>query len=196
MKLPSFFRSVVSPGSVAMERRVKEFREEIDEAGAAGDRQRLESLLGRPAQLGLRDDDVELELEHVRGFIEALALRGRLARGDRPEVIQTSHRAVAGEACYFIAPASLPDGLLDQGGKLFLTDKRAVYLGGSSRFVEWARVSEVREDERDLVLIVRPIDLLRFRCVSYVDTLKAVELSRYLSAQAQGSGGVSRITTP
>jgi len=184
MKLPSFLRSVVTPGSAVMERRLGEFRAEIDAAGAAGDRARLQSLLVRPAQLGVPEDDVAVELEHVEGFLEALTLRERLARGEPPEVIATAHRAIAGEACYFIAPASLPDGLLDPGGKLFLTDKRALYLGSSSRAAAWFSVTEVHDDGRDIILMVRPVDLMRFRCISYVDTLRAVELARHLSARA------------
>jgi hypothetical protein len=187
MKIPSFLRPVVSRGEVATERKLKAFGAEIDAAAAAGDAPRLESLLGRPAQLGLGDEDSALEVERLTGLLEALALRRRLAEGQPLDLVATAHRAVSGEDCYFLAPASFPDGLMDQGGKLFVTSKRIVYLGSSPRSAAWADVAEVRDHERDVILTVRPLDLLRFRCNSYVDTLRVAELARHLSGQANAS---------
>jgi hypothetical protein len=185
MKILSFLRPLVTPGEVARERHLEAFRAEIDAAAAAGDRARLQALLGRPAQLGLADEDAALECEHVAGLLAALDLRERLARGDPPEVIQTAHRAIAGETCHFIAPASFPDGLMDQGGKLFLTNRRVLYLGHSTSSADWRHVREVRDHERDMFLTVEPLDLLRFRLNSYVDALRAVELARHLAAAAR-----------
>jgi len=184
MTFRSFLRSVVAPGDAARDRHLTTFRAEIDAAATSGDRVRLEALQDRPAQLGLTDEDAALECEHVTGLLAALDLRERLERGDQPEVIQTTHRAVAGESCHFIAPASFPDGLMDRGGKLFLTNQRALYLGQSTRAAAWSQVTGVRDHERDIILTVQPLDLLRFRCSSYVDTLRAVELARYLSRSA------------
>ncbi len=183
MKIPSFLRPVVSHAEVARERHLQAFQAEIE--AAAGDRRRLEALLARPTELGLSEEDAALECEHVSGLLAALDLRDRLAGGAPPEVIETSHRAIAGEACYFIAPASFPDGLMDQGGKLFLTDKRLLYLGSPTRSADWQHIKEVRDHERDIFLTVQPLDLLRFRFNSYVDALRAAELARHLAAAAK-----------
>jgi len=74
---------------------------------------------------------------------------------------------------------------MDQGGKLFLTDTRVLYLGHSTHEAAWPQVTEVRDQERDLYLTVQPLDLLRFRFVTYLDALKAVELARHLSRAAR-----------
>jgi hypothetical protein len=181
MKILSFLRPVVAPGELARERQLKTFRAEIQAAADAGDRARIEALLGRPKELGLGDEDVALECEHLDGLLAGADLRERLARGEPLETISTRHPAIAGETCFFIAPASFPDGLMDQGGKLFLTDRRVLYLGGSTREAAWPQVTEVRDQDRDIYLTVQPLDLLRFRFNSYVDALKALELARHLS---------------
>jgi hypothetical protein len=183
MKLPSFLRAVAAPAAAARDGRVETYRAEVNAAAATGDRARFEQLLGRPAELGLSDEDAALELEHVQGLLEALDLREHMEQGDPLPVIKTAHRAIAGETCHFLAPASLPDGLMDQGGKLFLTDQRILYLGSSCRTAAWRDVTEVRDHERDLLFTVRPLDLLRFRCNSYVDTLRALVIARCLAAR-------------
>lgn len=185
VKIPSFLRPVVAPGESARERQLKTFRAEIQTAAASGDRLRIETLLDRPKQLGLAEEDAALECEHLAGLLAAADLRERLGRGEPLEVIRTRHPAISGENCHFIAPASFPDGLMDQGGKLFLTDKRVLYLGHSTHEAAWPQVTEVRDQERDIFLTVQPLDLLRFRFVSYVDALKAVELARHLSRSAR-----------
>jgi hypothetical protein len=174
----------MAPGDAARERHLAALQAEIDAAAASGDRARFEALRARPAQLGLTDEDAALEVEHVAGLLAALDVRDRLARGEPPEVIPTTHRAVAGEACHFIAPASFPDGLMDRGGTLFLTNRRVLYLGQTTRSAPWSQVTGVRDHERDVILSVQPLDLLRFRCNTYVDTLHAVELARHLSRTA------------
>jgi hypothetical protein len=176
---------VVAPGEVTRERHLKAFRAEIEAAAGSGERSRLEALLERPEQLGLSEEDAALECEEIQGLLAGVDLRERLARGEAPEMIETFHRAVAGESCYFIGPASFPDGLMDQGGKLFVTDKRVLYIGSATRSAAWQNVKEVRRFERDVFLTVRPLDLLRFRFNSYVDTCRVVELSRHLSSTAK-----------
>jgi hypothetical protein len=186
MKLPTFLRPVIARAEVAREKQLKEFRAEIEAAAGTGDRGQLEALLDRPAQLGLSDEDAALEREQIAGLLAAADLRERLAAGEPPETVKSFHRAVAGETCYFVGPASFPDGLMDQGGKLFVTDKRVLYLGSATHSAAWHDVKEVRHLERDVVLTVQPLDLLRFRCNSYVDTLRVVELSRHLATRARG----------
>ncbi len=181
VKLPSFVRQMVAPGDLAREKHLKTFRAEIQAAAASGDRSRIETLLDRPKQLGLDAEDVALECEHLAGLLAAADLRERLARGEPLEVIPTRHPAITGERCHFLAPASSPDGLMDQGGKLFLTDRRILYLGASKLEAEWRQVTEVRDQERDIFLTVQPLDLLRVRFNSYVDALRAAEIARYLS---------------
>jgi hypothetical protein len=185
MKIPSFLRPLVTRRDVERQKHLKTLRTEIEAAAAGAGRTALEALFDRPRQLGLTDEDAALECERIAGLLAAFDLRARLRRGDPLEVIPTTHRAIAGETCYFIAPASFPDGLMDQGGKLFLTDKRVLYLGSSPHGARWPQVTEVRDHERDVFMTVRPLDLLCFRCNSYVDTLRVVELARHLSSAAR-----------
>jgi hypothetical protein len=187
VKIPSFLRPVVAHAEVVREKQLKAFQSEIDAAAHTRDRARLEALLARPAELGLSEEDAALECERVAGLLAALDLSERLARGIPPEAIPTAHRAVAGETCYFISPASFPDGLMDQGGKLFLTNKRVLYLGSSTCGSDWDRVREVRDHERDIFLTVEPLDLIRFRFNSYVDALRAAALARHLCSTAKAA---------
>ena len=77
MKIPSFLRPVVARGEVTREKHLQAFRAEIEAAAAGGDRAALEALRGRPAQLGLAEEEAALECEHVAGLLAAADLRER-----------------------------------------------------------------------------------------------------------------------
>jgi hypothetical protein len=170
--LRALFQSPARAAARDLDRRIGLFRAEVLAARDCNDAARLEALRPRPAELGLTQDDVELELEIVDGLLEVAALRKAVAdRTVLPEVA-TSHRALAGEPCRFLAPVCRPDAPQDPGGKLFLTDRRIVYLGHPSLSLSWAHVTSVADSERDLLVRTRPGKVHIFRCNSYADALR------------------------
>jgi hypothetical protein len=168
----SFLRALFHSPARDLDRRVNAFRAEVLAARASGDAARLTALRKRPAVLGLTEDDVALELEMVDGLLEVIALQAAAAQGAPLDIVETSHRALAGEVCRFMAPAGRPDAPNDSGGKLFFTDRRLLYLGTPTVTLSWAHVADVRDAERDLVVCVRPDARRTFRCNSYADTLR------------------------
>ncbi len=174
----SLFRNLFSSAADRdLDRRVRVFRADVLAARDAPDQAALEALRSRPASLGLTEDDVALELEIIEGLLEVIALRK-----SGPPAIPTNHRALAGEPCRFVAPASRPDSPTDPGGKLFFTDRRIVYLGSPTLTMSWAHVAAVTDHDRDLVVRVRPDSLRTFRCNSYVDTLRGAYIASVLIA--------------
>jgi hypothetical protein len=149
----------------------------------AADATAFDRVRGRPADLGLAPEDVELEMEWLDGLQEAAVLRRAIEGGEALPVVATSHRAVAGDRCHFVASASRPDDAHDRGGKLFLTERRLLYLGDPSIGVGWPHVVAVASSDRDVVVRARSDRLLRFRCNSYSDALRCVVIaSRLLPA--------------
>jgi hypothetical protein len=172
-----------------LDRRVRLFRAEVLAARSSSDEALLARLRDRRAALDLTEDDAALELEMVDGLLEVIALKKAAAEGGGLPDIPTSHRALAGEACRFVAPACRPDAPHDPGGKLFFTDRRIVYLGSPSVTISWAHVADVRDVDRDLVVRVRPDAVRTFRCNSYVDALRGAWLaSRLRTTIAAGMG--------
>ncbi len=174
----SFFRNLFrSSADRDLDRRVRLFRAEVLAARSASDEAALAALRTRHAALGLTEDDVALELEMVDGLLEVIEMKKAAAAGMPLPEIPTSHRALAGETCRFVAPAFRPDSPNDPGGKLFFTDRRIIYLGSPSLTISWAHVADVRDADRDLIVRVRPDAIRVFRCNSYLDTLRGAWLA-------------------
>ncbi len=201
----SFLRNLLSSSAARdLDRRVRQFRAEVLAARGSSDECVLAALRARPAALGLTEDDVALELEMIDGLLEVIALKRAIESGERSGVpfdaaqgrpaatallpeIPTSHRALAGETCRFVAPACRPDSPNDPGGKLFFTDRRIVYLGSPSATVSWAHVADVRDAERDLIVRERSGSIRTFRCNSYVDVLRGGYIASVLVTSIHGS---------
>jgi hypothetical protein len=165
-----------------LERRLDVLRGELRAARAAGHTGALADLPARLGALDLTEEDAALELEIVDGLLAVASMQEDAARGDPLPVVVTTHRALAGEACHFLAPAWRPDAPGDSGGKLLFTPRRLVYLGSPAATLSWAHVADVRDQDRDIVLRARPDRLLVFRCNSYSDTLRGVWLAQQLAA--------------
>lgn len=180
--LSRLFNSEARAAERDLERRVAAFRAEVLASRSSTDADALARIKLRPAALGLTEDDVALELEMLDGLLDVLQLRGAIQQGRPLPLVDTSHRALAGEACHFMAPAFRADQPNDPGGKLFFTSRRLLYLGAPSVSCGWAHVADVRDAGRDLIVRIRPETLRTFRCNSYVDTLRGAYIASQLLA--------------
>lgn len=150
--------------------RVLEFRAAVLAATAGAlDRTALDALAERPAELGLSDEDVELEVEMVQGARDLLALQDAVRAQGLP-AIQHQHKALRGEPCHFVASASLLGADGDRPGRLFMTERRLVFLAAPLVTLPWSGLTTVNDEGRELIVVgpARPGGL-RFRCNSISD---------------------------
>ncbi len=187
MWLFRLFDSKARAAARDLDRRVRAFRAEVAAARATADEAGLAALRGRYVALGLSEDDVALELEMVDGLLDVLALKKAAAEGAALPDVPSSHRALAGERCRFMAPACRPDSPADPGGKLFFTDRRLVYLGTPSLTIAWPHVIDVRDADRDLLVRLRDGRVCTLRCNSYVDTLRGAYIAARLRQPASAA---------
>jgi hypothetical protein len=170
-----------------MQRRAGEFRAEaqaaIEQALARGDRAPLETLLRKPADVGLPEDDVELELEALHGALDAIGLRETVARDGLP-VVEHQHKALGGDRCHFRAAVFLASDGSDRTGRLFLTDRRVLFLSAPLVSLSWGGVASVEADQRDLLIASTSRGVLyRFRCNSFSDARCAEVIARAIKSQ-------------
>jgi hypothetical protein len=114
----------------------------------------LGRLTARAEELALSEDDGAVELEMLDGLQQLSALVQSVERDGLP-IVETQHRVIAGEACRFSAPATRfgeSAGADGTSGRLFLTDRRVVFLGPSVVSAAWPSFAVVGRSGRDLVL--------------------------------------------
>jgi hypothetical protein len=136
--------------------------------------------------LGCAEEDIEIERE----MLDALAGLEELVTSVRAAglpAVATGHRIVALERCHFSAPASMPDEPSQPSGRLLLTHRRAVFVGGPvGRTIAWHGVGEIAQVERDLVLLgAHRQPLFRFRCNGFDDVLRGAFIARELKHAAR-----------
>lgn len=180
-------------GSRQRQAQVTRFRAEINDAGVRGDAALLSALAARPAELGLADEDVEMELELRAAWLDVLELAGSARLGDLP-VLETNHRVVGADTCYFIAPAFAVDRP-HEPGKVFLTDRRVMFVGSTVTSAGWGRVSRIDDVERDLVVVwAGASGLRRYRFNTLRDAKRGAFVARWLkdrlARQRVDPGGV------
>jgi hypothetical protein len=161
--------------------RLLSWRKSWNAAAEAADTSALAALVSELNALGLSEEDIEIEREMLEA-LQDLSTLTTAVRADGLPVIVTGHRVVANERCHFTAPASMPDEPSQPGGRLLLTSRRAVFIGGAAaRSVPWHAVAAVIQLERDLVLMRRDGDgLHRFRCNTFSEALRSAFLAREL----------------
>jgi hypothetical protein len=117
---------------------------------------------------------------------EALTLERDLAASRLP-VIETTHRAAAGERCHYSAPVSMPDDPAQPTGRLLLTAGRVAFAGGTrTPSLPWHAARDVVRAGRDLVFVrAGAVDGYRFRCNSYVDAVRGAAIARHLTRVAR-----------
>ena len=152
---------------------------DLDEQAPA----RLEAWLRREPALAA---DAEIEEEMLAALQEALSLARDLAASRLP-VIDTAHRAAAGETCHFSAPVSMPDDPAQPTGRLLLTSGRAAFAGGArTPSIPWHAAREVIRAGRDLLFVRAGSDNgYRFRCNTYVDAVRGAAIARHLTRAAR-----------
>ena len=162
--------------------RTREWREAWAEAVSTPAHGQIDRLRVRLDALRLNEEETEMEREMLDGLEALVELSVATARSG-PPTIETGHRAVGVEPCYFSAPVSLPDDPAQPTGTLLLTATRAIFIGGGrSVTIPWHSVGECLQHDRDVVLVrVDRQDLYRLRCNSFADTLRAAFLARHLS---------------
>lgn len=132
--------------------------------------------------LALPADDTEIEREMLDG-LQHLVERRAAADGGGLPLVETGHRVVGTDRCHFSAPVSMPDEAAQPSGRLILTHVRAIFAGGGkATTVPWHAVSDVLQQDRDVVLVRRDRETLyRFRCNVFADALEAAWLARTLA---------------
>jgi hypothetical protein len=166
------------------DRRLREWRRAWADAAEVPARDRSAALRARLVEIGLDDDEHEMEREMLEG-LESLVALAETIRAGAPPIIVTGHRAVGTDLCHFSAPASLPDDPNQPSGTLLLTSIRAIFIGGSRGVtIPWHAVGVCTRQERDMLLVRtdRP-DVHRVRCNTYGDALRAAFLVRHLTAR-------------
>jgi hypothetical protein len=153
------------------------------EAAARPDCATTEQLRALLDSTGLPEEDIEVEREMLEGLAARCALHAACERSGLP-VIETGHRAAAGQRCHFSAPVSMPDEPGQPSGRLLLTGLRAVFAGPGSATVPWHAVAHVIQADRDILLVQRGRDRThRFRCNSYADALTGAYISQRLATR-------------
>ena len=157
-----------------------QWRKAWAEAAADPRQASIATLTTHLDSLSLPEEEIELEREMLDGLSAAATLADSLAHGVLP-VIETGHRAVAGAACHFTAPVSMPDEPSQPSGRLLMTSSRAIFIGGHGATIPWHVVSTVENAQRDVVLVrVDRETLVRFRFNTYADAMAAAMLARRL----------------
>jgi hypothetical protein len=160
--------------------RLREWRTHWTAAVEAPSAERAAVLRRGLVEIGLEDDEHEIEREMLEG-LEALVAVNDVLLTSGPAPVETGHRAVGSDRCYFSAPASLPDDPGQPAGTLLLTGTRAIFVGGARAVtIPWHGVGSCARQDRDVLLVRtdRP-DLHRLRCNSYGDALRAAALVRH-----------------
>jgi hypothetical protein len=163
------------------DRRLREWKRDWARALATLDPTSAPALRQRLNTLGLPEEDIEIEREMLDALEEAAALASEIARSGLP-IVETGHRVVGRDACHFSAAASMPDEAGQPGGRLLLTSRRAIFVGGPEAVsTAWHMVGEARDADRDLLLIRMTRDrVYRFRCNSFSDAARAALIAREL----------------
>jgi hypothetical protein len=170
-------------------RQAHEWRTACLDAAERLDDSRIRALAAELDGWSRREEDIEIEREMLGGLRDLLDLTKAANRSGLP-VVQTGHRVVGTEVCHFSAPVSMPDDGGQPSGRLLLTSRRAIFVGGARGVtVPWHAVGKTLQVDRDLVLIRRDREELhRFRCNSFSDAFRGAFMVRELVAGVRRSG--------
>ena len=186
MGLLTWFRRQGLPDS----RHAREWRTACAGAAMEPDEERLRALERDLVSWGADEEDIEIEREMVEGLEDVVRLSAAVRESGVP-VIATGHRAIGADTCHFTAPASMPDEDGQPSGRLLLTDRRLVFVGGArGEAIPWHAINRVMLTERDVVLVRGGDQVHRFRCNSFSEAFRAAFLARELVAARRASQGL------
>ena len=162
--------------------RLGTFRHEVRRAGRQPDRPTLLRLIEQARELGLRDEEILLELHEIRVALDALDYAERLTIDGLP-IVASIDRLPAGEQCHFATPVRFGRRRSDQIGHLELTSGRLKFHGALDISVVWSEVSSIERDGRDiLVSLADSRRVLRFCCHSAEEAARGATVARHLVA--------------
>jgi hypothetical protein len=195
----SWFKSLVDrfggktadPAAEARAAQLRAFRaavaRDLRDDPAVEDRAALEALLRMPDEQGLPADEVELETEALQGGLDVIALKESVARGGLP-VIEHQHRALGADRVHFLASAFLASDGSDRTGRLFLTNRRLVFVTQPMVALSWGGILSIEQQSRDLVIATAGRDTLyQFRCNSFSDARCGAFIARQLKRGNTGT---------
>jgi len=185
---------------VSRDARLTAWRRAWQASCATPDATQVASLSAALDQLGLSEEDIEIEREMLEGLDQLVRLQSAVAAEGVP-VIETGHRVVGADACHFSAPCSMPDDTSQPSGRLIFTNARAVFAGNArATTVPWHAVCEVLQQDRDVILVRHDRETFyRFRCNVFADALSGAFLARTLAGRARRGAEPSSVpltTTP
>ena len=136
--------------------------------------------------LHLAPEETEIEDEMLDGLSELVRLCAAWQAGV-PPILETSHKVVASDICYFSTPVSRPDDPAQSSGRFFLTSRRAIFAGGDRALtMAWHAIGAVLQSGRDVMLVRHGREsVYTFRCNTYRDALCGAYIARQLSAGAR-----------
>ena len=160
------------------------FRHEVRQAGRQPDRPTLLGLIERAHELGLRDEDIAIELHEIRVALGALDFADRLTLEGLP-VLHSADPLPAGERCHFATPIRFGRRRADQIGRVELTTSWLKFHGALDVSVVWSEVASVERDGRDiLVSLLESRRVLRFCCHSAEEAARGASVARHLVSGA------------
>ena len=163
--------------------RLGTFRHEVRKAGRQPDRPSLLRLIERARELGLRDEDIVIELHEIRVALDALDFAERLTLEGLP-VVSSIEPLPAGERCHFAAPVRFGRRRGDQIGHVELTSSWLRFHGALDMSVVWSEIASIERDGRDiLVSLLESRRVLRFSCHSEEEAARGASVARHLMGQ-------------
>src|SRR3954451_9257769 len=171
-------------GAAREDPRVRRWRESWASSEPAAERAVIARLAGELEQIGLPDEEIEIEREMLQALIDRDELScATRASGGLPR-LEAGDRVVRGEPCPFSAPAAPVGQNRQPTGRLLLTSGRVIFVGGGAAVaIPWHALSAAAHADRHLVLVQSGGAVAyRFRCNSYTDALCAAFIGREILA--------------
>ena len=165
-------------------RRLGQFRDEVNAVGDEPTRDDLERLLRLSHELGLEEEEIATEAEHIRALLGALTLRDDLARGDLP-IAASPDPLPEGDECHFVGPVRFGRRKSDQYGHLVLTSGWLKFRGTMDLSITWSEVGSVQRVRQEVIVAVQDSRrVLRFALQSVEEAARCGVIAEHLARAA------------
>jgi hypothetical protein len=163
-----------------LQRRLAQFRHEFHVLGNVRAREDLERLVALASELHLREDSIREELAEIRASFDGLELVDRITREGLP--ILSISDSLTHDVKHFEAPVRFGRRRSDQFGRLELYGTHLRFQGALDVSVAWSEASEVRRDEREIIVSLNDSRrLLRFWCASRTEAAHGCVIAGHLA---------------